>query len=71
MVCAPWPNSGPARTAPATSPGILGQKVTTVAPLRNTLIAKGMFYSPAHGDTAFTAPLFDAFMKWIMPQVGG
>jgi hypothetical protein len=30
-----------------------------------------MLYSPAHGDTAFTSPLFDAFMKRIMPQVGG
>lgn len=48
----------------------LGRKVTTVAPIRNTLIAKGMIYSPAHGDTAFTVPLFDGFMKRIMPQVG-
>jgi hypothetical protein len=46
---------------------VLGRKVTTVAPLRNTLIAKGMLYSPAHGDTAFTVPLFDGFMKRIMP----
>jgi hypothetical protein len=29
----------------------------------SALIAKGMIYSPAHGDTAFTVPLFDAFMK--------
>jgi len=50
---------------------ILGQKVTTVAPLRNALIAKGMVYSPAHGDTAFTVPLFDAFTKRIMPDIGG
>ena len=71
VTCAPWPNSGPARTVPAKSPRALGQKVSTVAPLRNTLIAKGMLYSPAHGDTAFTVPLFDAFMKRIMPQVGG
>ncbi len=41
----------------------LGRKVTTVAPTRNSLIAKGMIYSPAHGDTAFTVPLFDGFMK--------
>jgi DNA-binding MarR family transcriptional regulator len=41
----------------------LKKKVTTVAPIRNALIAKGMIYSPAHGDTAFTVPLFDAFMK--------
>jgi hypothetical protein len=45
----------------------LGRKVTTVAPVRNGLIAKGMLYSPAHGDTAFTVPLFDGFMRRIMP----
>jgi hypothetical protein len=48
---------------------VLGRKVTTVAPLRNALIAKGMLYSPAHGDTAFTVPLFDGFMKRIMPDL--
>jgi hypothetical protein len=26
-------------------------------------------YSPAHGDTAFTVPLFDGFMKRIMPEL--
>jgi hypothetical protein len=46
----------------------LGKKVTSVAPTRNGLIAKGMLYSPAHGDTAFTVPLFDGFMKRIMPE---
>jgi hypothetical protein len=40
----------------------LGVKVQSVAPLRSGLIKKGMIYSPAHGDTAFTVPLFDAFM---------
>lgn len=47
----------------------LGKSVTTVAPVRNELIAKGMIYSPAHGDTAFTVPLFDGFMKRIMPEL--
>ena len=47
---------------------IMDRKVTTVAPIRNSLIAKGMLYSPAHGDTAFTVPLFDDFMNRIMPQ---
>jgi len=46
----------------------LGKKVTTFGPIRNSLIAKGMIYSPAHGDTAFTVPLFDGFMKRIMPN---
>ena len=45
----------------------LERKVTNVAPIRNALIEKGMLYSPAHGDTAFTVPLFDGFMKRIMP----
>jgi hypothetical protein len=31
------------------------------------LIAKGMIWSPTHGDTAFTVPLFDEFMKRIIP----
>lgn len=46
---------------------LLGKRVTAVAPMRNKLIAKGMIYSPSHGDTAFTVPLFDGFMKRIMP----
>lgn len=46
---------------------ILGRKVTSLGPTRSTLIAKGMVYSPNHGDTAFTVPLFDAFMRRIMP----
>lgn len=48
---------------------VLGRPVTTVAPLRSALIAKGMIYSPAHGDTAFTVPLFDGFMKRVMPTL--
>lgn len=42
--------------------GELGVRVESVAPRRSGLIAKGMVYSPAHGDTAFTVPLFDEFM---------
>ncbi|MCY4494054.1 MAG: AAA family ATPase [Acidimicrobiaceae bacterium] len=41
----------------------LGVKVESVAPRRSALIAKGMIYSPAHGDTAFTVPLFDDFLR--------
>jgi hypothetical protein len=47
---------------------LLGRKVTSVAPMRSSLIAKGMIYGPSHGDTAFTVPLFDGFMKRIMPS---
>ena len=46
---------------------MLGRKVTALGPTRNQLIAKGMIWSPSHGDTAFTVPLFDEFMRRIMP----
>jgi len=45
----------------------LKRGVTALAPTRNQLISKGMIWSPAHGDTAFTVPLFDEFMHRIMP----
>lgn len=41
----------------------LGVRVESVAPRRSGLITKGMIYSPAHGDTAFTVPLFDDFLR--------
>lgn len=42
------------------------KEVNQVAPLRQSLITKGMIYSPAHGDTAFTVPLFADYMKRTM-----
>ena len=45
----------------------LGRHVRSVAPVRNKLIKSGMIWSPVHGDTAFTVPLFDEFMTRIMP----
>ena len=46
---------------------VLGKSVRAVAPVRAKLIRKGMIYSPAHGDTAFTVPLFDEYLKRTMP----
>lgn len=46
----------------------LGVKVESVAPRRSTLIKKGMVYSPAHGDTAFTVPMFDDFLRRSQPN---
>ncbi len=46
---------------------MLRRKVTALGPTRNQLIAKGMIWSPNHGDTAFTVPLFDEFMRRVMP----
>ena len=46
----------------------LNREVTSLGPTRSQLIAKGMIWSPSHGDTAFTVPLFDEFMRRIMPS---
>jgi len=45
----------------------LNRNVTSLGPTRAQLISKGMIWSPGHGDTAFTVPLFDGFMRRIMP----
>lgn len=45
----------------------LSKAVNSLGPVRKALITKGMIWSPSHGDTAFTVPLFDEFMKRIMP----
>lgn len=45
----------------------LDRTVQSLAPTRSNLINKGMVWSPSHGDTSFTVPLFDGFMKRIMP----
>lgn len=44
----------------------LNEKVSSLAPTRSSLIGKGMVWSPTHGDTAFTVPMFAAFMKRIV-----
>lgn len=58
--------AGPHRSGEIASE--LGRTVTSIAPVRSKLIAKGMVWSPAHGDTAFTVPRFDGFMRRIMPD---
>ena len=47
----------------------LGVRTQTVGPVRSSLIKKGMIYSPQHGDTAFTVPLFDSYMRRVMPTL--
>jgi hypothetical protein len=47
----------------------LGVKISRLGPTRANLIKKGMIYSPAHGDLAFTVPLFDEFMMRAVPEL--
>lgn len=56
---------GPQRTGDIAD--ALRVKVTSLGPVRARLIKKGMVYSPAHGDMAFTVPLFDEFMRRAIP----
>ncbi len=50
---------------------LMKRKVESLGPLRSGLIKKGMIWSPSHGDTAFTVPLFDEFMKREVPHWQG
>lgn len=45
----------------------LGRDIKQLGMVRSSLINKGMVWSPSHGDTAFTVPLFDQFMIRVMP----
>jgi hypothetical protein len=58
---------GPQRTGDIAT--TLQIRATSVGPTRGILINKGMIYSPEHGRLAFTVPLFDEFMKRVMPEL--
>jgi len=45
----------------------LGVEAAAVATVRQQLINKGMVWSQRHGETAFTVPLFNEFMKRQIP----
>ena len=45
----------------------MGIRLNAISPLRSSLIKKGMIYSPAHGEIAFTVPLFNEFMLRAIP----
>ncbi len=47
---------------------VLGRTAESAGPLRGGLIKKGMVWSPAHGETAFTVPLFGEFMRRAIPD---
>ena len=58
--------AGPYRSSDVAD--VLGERLTTLGPRRAQIIAKGMIYSPAYGDIAFTVPMFDEYLKrhWII-----
>jgi len=46
----------------------LNEKVQSLGPCRAQIIRKGMIYSPAYGDIAFTVPMFDDFLRRTYPK---
>jgi len=54
---------GPYRSADVAA--TLGEDAQSLGPRRASIIRKGMIYSPAHGDIAFTVPLFEAYLERI------
>jgi hypothetical protein len=59
--------SGPVRTGDIAD--TLRVRIGSLGPVRAKLIKKGMIYSPAHGDMAFTVPLFNEFMIRAIPKL--
>lgn len=57
-----------AYTGRATLPPSWASRTRTVRRCGLALSTKGMIYGPQHGDTAFTVPMFDAFMRRTMPE---
>lgn len=57
--------TGPYRSSDVAE--VLGESVQSLGPRRAQIIRKGMIYSPAHGDIAFTVPMFEDYLKrhWI------
>ena len=45
-----------------------GVRIQALSSFRNRLIEKGLIHSPQHGETAFSVPLFDRFLKRNMPD---
>lgn len=60
---------GPGHRRSADIADLLGTKPDKIAPMRANLIRKAMIYAPSLGDVCFTVPLFDEFMKRVIPDM--
>ncbi|WP_460121318.1 AAA family ATPase [Pseudomonas sp. H3_G09] len=63
MRCLAELGEGPQRSADVAK--ALGRNATSLGPVRDSLIKKGMIYSPEYALIAFTVPLFDEFMRRV------
>jgi hypothetical protein len=46
----------------------MDKKASALGPVRSSLINKGLVWSPTHGDTAFTVPLFHEYLRRNLPS---
>ena len=46
----------------------LNRTLSSISPIRSSLIRKGMLYSPSHGRVAYTVPLFDDYIKRVVEE---
>jgi len=58
---------GPGPSSSTAIAETLDRKPSSFGPLRASLVAKGMIFTPGYGQTAFTVPLFDEFMRRALP----
>ncbi len=61
VICMASLGEGPYRSADVAEK--MGEKVTSLGPIRSSIIRKGMIYSPSHGDIDFTVPLFADYIS--------
>ncbi len=59
---------GPVRSVEVAT--LLGKKATALGPTRDGLLKKALCYSPRWGEIDFTVPMFDAFMRRWIPDLG-
>jgi len=58
---------GPVRTGEVAA--LLGTRTNSLAPTRDNLIKRAVCYSPRWGEIDFTVPMFDDYMKRLMPEL--
>lgn len=61
MRCLAELGEGPQRSSDVAA--AMNRPLTSLGPVRDSLIRKGMIFSPEYGQIAFTVPLFDEFMR--------
>jgi len=60
---------GPGHQKSAEVAGVLGKTVNQISPARAQLIKKAMIFAQSPGTICFTVPLFDQFMKRVIPRL--